>query len=186
MNRNATALGCVAMLAMLAMLGACADPVVDDRIDALGGEVDGVGPGPTHRPGQPCLACHSDDGGGQGPTMSVAGTVYQKRNRDIPAWGAVVRVSDAAGGHFETRANCAGNFYITTSDWDPVFPLGVEVDDTELPEPVPMESHIGREGACAGCHVVTAGPTSPGRVYLFDDPSVADWADPGPRCGEGN
>ncbi|MEJ7729633.1 MAG: hypothetical protein WKG00_10480 [Polyangiaceae bacterium] len=115
--------------------------------------------------------------------MSVAGTVYQKRDRDIPAWGAVVRLTDASGGRFESRANCAGNFYITVGDWEPVFPLVVEVDHADLPAPVPMESHIGREGACAGCHVVDSGPGSPGRVFLLDDPASPDWADPGPQCG---
>ena len=166
-------------------LSACGDPVADDRIEALGGEVDGVPRGPTHRPGQPCLACHSDAGDGEGPLMSVAGTVYQKRDRDIPAWGATVRLTDAAGAGYASRTNCAGTFYITVSDWEPVFPLQVEVDHADIPEPVPMESHIGREGACAGCHVVQPGPTSPGRVFLYDDPTIPDWADPGPQCGGG-
>jgi hypothetical protein len=29
-----------------------------------------------------------------------------------------------------------------------------------------MLTHVGRDGSCADCHTPTAGPTSPGPVYL--------------------
>ena len=112
---------------------------------------------------------------GEGPEMSVAGTTYQKPNRDIPAEGSRVDITDASGERWTVFSNCAGNFYVTAERWQPAFPLHVEVSHGGIPEPMVMESKIGRDGACASCHVLEAGPTSAGRIYLMEDTAAADW-----------
>jgi hypothetical protein len=114
--------------------------------------------------------------------MSVAGTVYQKLDRDVPAEGARVDVTDARGEVWTVWSNCAGNFYITAERWQPVFPLHVRLSHGGVVDPVPMESKIGRDGACASCHLLQTGPSSAGRVYLVDDPAAPDW--PWPVCND--
>jgi len=168
------------MAALVLAAVACGDPMLDDRINRLGGEQPGVRRGPNHRPGQPCLVCHSSAGDGEGPEMSVAGTIYQKPDRDIPAQGARVDITDASGEIWTVWSNCAGNFYVTAERWQPLFPLHVQVTHPWVTEVLPMESKIGREGACASCHALQAGPSSAGRVYLVDDPAAPDW--PWPIC----
>ena len=43
-------------------------------------------------------------------------------------------------------SNCAGNFYVTAERCQPAFPLQVEVSHGGVPEPMIMESKIGRDG----------------------------------------
>src|SRR5262249_3507741 len=96
-----------------------------------------------------------------------------------------VEVTDATGSVHVAQTNCAGNFYVTTTDWDPVFPLTVQVTHSAIDKPGhawPMLSKIGRDGSCAGCHVSASGPASPGRVYITDE-SAADWPWPAQDCG---
>src|SRR4051794_4421968 len=68
----------------------CGDPVSDARIAALGPEDPGVPPGPLHRPGQPCVVCHSR----QGPASPflVAGTVYSERGSKTPLANVAVDI----------------------------------------------------------------------------------------------
>ena len=76
-----------------AALFACVDEVHDQEVAALGPEQPGVPPGPTHRPGQPCVTCH----GGSGPAhtqFSVGGTAYEVEGQPAPAVGASVVIED--------------------------------------------------------------------------------------------
>ena len=155
---------CVVGSALALILSAC-DPVVDDAVAALGGEANGVRPGPLHRPGQPCLLCH-DGSLGSPPEFSVAGTVFETASSRSPARGVSVQLSAADASQFTTQTNAAGNFYIQPSRWAPVFPLMVKL--TYQGESIEMDSKIGRDGACASCHADPAGPASPGHVYLYD------------------
>jgi hypothetical protein len=156
-------------LTLVVLLAAC-DPVHDDAVDALGGEIGGVGPGPLHRPGQPCLLCH-DGTLGNPEEFSVAGTVFVYPSSDEPAGGAVVQLTDEEGSTFRVRTNRAGNFYLSPGEYSPNYPLEVQVEYGG--ETVVMKSTIGREGACAGCHSEPAGFDSPGRVYvMLDDGGV--------------
>jgi hypothetical protein len=155
---------------VLLAFAACADPVHDAEVAALGPENPSVPEGPLHRPGQPCLLCHSD--------FSVAGTVY---NDDLvtPLSGATVTLVDSTGSTTQATTNSAGNFFILASDWTPVFPIGSYEDDAGMPvfgvtvvgtdpnSPSQMLTHIGRDGSCASCHF-GAGPstTTPGPVYV--------------------
>jgi hypothetical protein len=137
------------LCALTALAGACYDPAHHDAVDLLGPEAPGVPEGPTHRPGQPCTTCH----GGSGPAdlkLSVAGTIYQVRNSNVPLAGANVTVTDPLGDSRTLVSNAVGNFFIPTSEWDPAFPLTVVIEAGGLKKN--MVTSIGRDGACANCH----------------------------------
>jgi hypothetical protein len=151
------------------LLGAC-DPVHDDAVAGLGGEVGNVRPGPLHRPGQACLLCH-DGALGDPSQFSVAGTVFLRLTGTEPARAATVELTAADGSKFNALTNAAGNFYITPRQWSPKFPLQSSV--TFGGDKIAMVSQIGLDGSCGGCHRETAGPDSPGRVYvMLDDGGV--------------
>lgn len=157
----------------LAALAACADPVHDNDVSALGPEQGSTGP--NHRRGQPCVICH----GGSGPASSqfaIGGTVYAVRGQDAPAVGVDVQLTDAANTVKHVTSNEAGNFFIRGSDWSPVAPIHVQLtctnpkDNTQQIQNT-MGSHIGRDGSCADCHFEPRGPDSAGHVYLVVDPA---------------
>jgi hypothetical protein len=162
-SSRATGIGFV-----LALIAAC-DPVHDDAIDALGGEAPGVRKGPLHRPGQPCLLCH-DGAIGSPREFSVAGTVYLTAIDLQPTDGAVVALADANGTTFKATTNAAGNFYVTPSEWTPIYPMKVAI--THKRTTVNMKARIGRDGSCAACHSDPPGPTSAGRVVISSDGGV--------------
>jgi hypothetical protein len=144
----------------------CGDPVHSDAVGALGGEV--TAPGPTHRPGQPCLVCH----GGLGPAsaeFSFAGTIYKAQDAKDILEGVTVQITDAKSGKGSAKSNNAGNFYIPVESFTPVFPARVQISFPDGANPS-MVSHIGHDGSCASCHSDPASPGSPGHVYLVDDP----------------
>ncbi|NUQ78115.1 MAG: hypothetical protein HUU21_31675 [Polyangiaceae bacterium] len=161
------AAGVVSVLAALVSVGLSAcwyDPVPQDIIDSLGEET-GT-PGPTHRPGQPCLACH---GAYEGVTpFAVGGTVYKQDDMGalVAAPRVIVTITDTSGDSRKVCTNAAGNFYIEKSDWDDIaFPLAVTAGDRE------MRSLIGRDGSCATCHKTPAAGTA-GVGAAFDTPGV--------------
>ena len=155
MNRHASLASLASLALRLAPLlaGALAtgcryDPVPAQIIADLGPET-GT-PGATHRPGQPCLACH-DAYGGATPALAVAGTVFMldaSMTKLVPAKNVRVNIVDSAmGGSRHPCTNAAGNFMINTVDWaDIVYPL------TPVVGSHPMTSLIGRDGSCASCH----------------------------------
>jgi hypothetical protein len=157
-------LGCAFLL-----LAGC-DPVRSDDIDALGGEVNGVDTGPLHRPGQPCLLCH-DGAFGNPEKFNVAGTVFMKPTGTKPAKRATVELKGTDGMTFNATTNAAGNFYVSPGEFEPKFPLEVKVHYQG--ETITMETLIGGDGSCAGCHEDPAGPDSPGHVFVvLDDGGV--------------
>ncbi len=124
----------------------------------------GVKPGPLHRPGQPCLVCHS----GKGPAaleFSLAGTVYKYLESGEPMANAVVQFVDKAGQRTFTGTNCAGNFFVQRADFDPVFPVWTRVVFGGFPD-ADMSTPIFREGSCAHCHSDPPGEASAGRIYI--------------------
>jgi hypothetical protein len=153
----------VSLAGLLLGLVAC-DPVQSDAIAALGGEAQGVRPGPLHRPGQPCLLCHDGAPGDPGE-FSVAGTVFQNPADPQAARGARVELKAADGSSSTQTTNAAGNFYIPARSWQPRYPLQVSVSFESFK--VSMTSNIGRDGACASCHFDPAGTDSPGHVYAI-------------------
>ena len=151
----------VCALAVIAAAFAC-DPVTENAVSALGGEVPGVPHGPLHRPGQPCLLCHGN--------FSVAGTVYEKPSSPIGLAGAVVSLTDSTQQTYVFEAtNEAGNFYVKNDDWSPVFPLSHVTVTVPGVKPVKMLSDIGRNGGCGSCHLNPAGPASAGHVCIALD-----------------
>ena len=115
-----------ALLSLTTMLG-CGNPVVDIRVDQLGDENPNVEPGPYHRPGQPCVLCHSTYEG-VSPEMSVGGTIFATPSKDTPVSGVKVTLIDSQGDSRTLVSNCIGNFYIEKEKWDPLFPLHAEIE----------------------------------------------------------
>lgn len=138
------------------------DPVPQEAIDKLPPE-DPEGPSELHRPGQPCVLCHSDYEGAD-PALAIGGTVFEQNPNTlqlIAVEGVFVTIYDAEGASAKACTNAAGNFYIEEEDWpDAKFPLAVQVGNRF------MRSLIGRERSCASCHVLA----TPSRVE--NDPTV--------------
>lgn len=171
------------MLVLALAVAGCGNPVVDQRIDALGPEVTGVPPSEFHRPGQPCVLCHGAYEGDT-PQMVVGGTVFAYRgdekyhttiatNTQVP--NVKVHLYDTTGTH-DAVTDCMGNFFVAVSDWNASFPLGVGI---ECPDPGSnpptysrgikyMKSRISRDGSCASCHYGPVSASSPGWVPCDD------------------
>lgn len=165
-----------AWLAALLVLG-CGDPVHEDAVSSLGPEVNGVGPGPMHRPGQPCLTCHGGKGPGE-PEFALGGTVFDGVDSNRPVPNALVRVLGADSRVLELRTNCAGNFWIDSSGFSLAFPAGAAVT-TDRSERV-MLTAMHRSGACADCHKAEPSSVSPGRLWIAPNQNggscTTEWA----------
>jgi hypothetical protein len=139
------------VLALACFSASCTDPVKDAAIERLGDET-GAGPGPEHRPGQPCVLCHSDGGPASDHKFAIGGTVFQSSSPQSKGAGGVrVLFIDASSAQRETETNAVGNFYITVDEWpDLTFPfkVGLLANNT----PIPMTTTVNREGSCNFCH----------------------------------
>jgi hypothetical protein len=179
--------------ATLAALAACST-IEKQRADGLGPEVEE--PGPRHRPGQPCLWCHSTTfGDGRAtPSFDLAGTVYRRRGDTNGAPGLEVDIEDAAGHRIVVNANQAGNFALIVEDgltspiesdegiWRVpgplVFPLHTSVADGGLKRN--MQNVVHRERSCSVCHTDAPGAASNGRIYVQAEPADAGVTDAAP------
>lgn len=172
------------VLVSASLVAGCGDPYRDRLIDSLPEEDPRFAPGELHRPGQPCLACHSSYGGA--PEFAIGGTLFAATEFDeVPAMmaGYTVRIQDSEGRSRDAVSNACGNFHIRRDDWDPAFPLLVEIlagtpgGVSPLVPVSTMTSRISREGSCAGCHVGRPSPVSPGIVSIpgssNDSPSAS-------------
>ena len=153
---------------LIASVAACADPVLDEAIDALGPETPGVPTGPLHRPGQPCVLCHSE--AGDAPPFLLAGTVYVDAESLTPIDDVRVDFIDTFGNAFSTTTNCAGSFFVRPQEYPAASPIWVSLRRDEVLRE--METPIYRDGSCAGCHADPVGTASAGHVFLIDDPEV--------------
>ncbi len=170
------------LAALLASAAGCGNPVTDNAIEAWGGELPDVPAGEHHRPGQPCVLCHSVAGGAS-PEMVLGGTVFADQQSFVPVEGAKVIVFDSVGDRFEMTTNCIGNFYLPRDDRAPLFPLAVEVhcptydasgEKLEVEKVVSMNSWISRDGSCATCHALTGvSDRSTGWVYCNGPDEIA-------------
>jgi hypothetical protein len=149
----------LALFALAAIASSC-DPVHSAEVSALGGETPGVPHGPTHRPGQPCLLCHSGE-------FSVAGTVFVTPDDRTAAVGVAVNLVDSQGNAFVASTNEAGNFFVRVEQYQPVYPMKVSIEYGGIT--APMTANVGRNGSCASCHADPVGPSSPGHVYTPAD-----------------
>lgn len=154
-------------VALLGLLSCSGDPVHDDLVRGLGPEPSGA-PGPLHRAGQPCLACH----GGSGPAsleLSVGGTIYVQQGKTDPLEGAEVQVTDLAGRVVcSATTNAAGNFFLRRSECTMPEPAKANVLRASDGAESNMITRIGRSGSCATCHHGdTSTATSVERIYLL-------------------
>jgi hypothetical protein len=149
-----------------ALLGC--NPELDSQVAALGPETAGIAPGPTHRPGQPCLVCHHEGGPAQ-PAFAMAGTIYRQKGVGLAIGNVDVELTDPTGRKIVARSNCAGNFYVAPADFPLVYPVWVALRSGT--HSIEMESPIYREGSCATCHANQVGPSSAGPAYLTDEPA---------------
>lgn len=163
---------CAAMVCV-----SCGDPTHDRAVAALGGEAPGVPEGPLHRPGQPCVTCHGESGPAAGE-FSVAGTVYVVLRETEPAPNVKVQIKDITGAERFVTTNQAGNFYVRSDEWRPVYPLQTSISFLNLTKQ--MSTHIARAASCADCHVHPPGRLSPGHIYLATSRSELPGAGAGP------
>src|SRR5579871_865846 len=108
----------LSILGLVAM--SCGEPVRDQQIAALGGEDPNVPQGPDHRPGQPCVLCHSDGGPASKSPFAVGGTIYISQTAgSAGAAGVQLKFVDAANGEPipNITTSASGNFYVRTSEW---------------------------------------------------------------------
>jgi hypothetical protein len=152
--RHVTLIG-VALLAATAT--SCTDPVKDHAIERLGPEAAGVPAGPEHRPGQPCVLCHSDGGPASDHKFAIAGTIYDTVKADRGAENVRVYFIDTANVDRQVVTNAAGNFFVREEEWpDLAFPFKTGIRrGSGLP--VKMQSTINREGSCNFCHQLPGG-----------------------------
>lgn len=149
----------------------CGDPLHEQGLEALGAEDPRVEPGPLHRPGQPCGACHAETGPAV-RAFSLSGTVFRDGQEDVPLPSAEVRVIDSTGAQLSTFTNCAGNFFVTSAEYLPRWPIWMKVELGEVS--AEMRSAASRESSCAACHAADPGPSSVGRVFLHVDDDALD------------
>jgi hypothetical protein len=152
------------VLALAALASSCTDPVHDAEVNALGGEVGGIPQGEYHRAGQPCAACHGSEGPAK-TTFTLAGTVFYGPNAAIGVDGVAVEFYDARGATFVAHTNCVGNFFVSAAEFDPYFPVAVQINKGSN---VPMVSHIGRDASCANCHKDPTYVDTPGHIHLVN------------------
>jgi hypothetical protein len=171
------ALGGTMAIAMLAGAWSC-DPVHNDAVNALGPEDPSIPPGPTHRAGQDCGVCHGGSGPGK-KTFVAAGTIYKAYDAPDGLQNATVILTDVNGYTTPTAVttNEVGNFFVTTDDWAPTFPMKVAVTYNGTKSDASMKSHMGRAGSCGLCHqgdyppTATQGPetqTTTAQVYFVN------------------
>jgi cytochrome c553 len=151
---------------LLLLAVACKDPMRQRSLAELGGEAAGVPAGPLHRPGQPCLICHGEDGPANARFV-LAGTVYQHRTGPAPLHDARIRFIDSTGVQYAVSSNCAGNFWVSAPNYRPAWPVWMKVEYGA--SFIEMQSPTFREGSCAACHESPASPSSAGQLYFADD-----------------
>jgi len=179
MSRTLPALMAIVCTALgIGAVAACTDPLKDRKIAELGEEQDGFPEGPTHRPGQPCVLCHSDYFGAE-PQMVLGGTVFVEPEEPggplLGAPGYQIRLLDSQGRITEEgliTTNECGNFWVTADQFTPAYPLRVELYGPSLTDAdrtvqiSAMSTRIGRDGSCGACHAEPLSPLSPGAIFI--------------------
>jgi hypothetical protein len=156
------------LVALASFSMSCTDPVRDRAIERLGEERDGIPQGPEHRPGQPCVLCHSEGGPASDKPFAIAGTIFANDKPDsVGAAGVRVFFIDASSATRTYVTNSVGNFYIPEGEWSDLtypFKTGIRNDNDA---PINMSTTVNREGSCNFCH-----KPSPGSPYSLpgDDP----------------
>lgn len=178
-QRTLRSIGLAGALALASFSASCTDPVRDRAIERLGEET-GAGPGPEHRPGQPCVLCHSDGGPASDKKFVIGGTVFESSSPQSKGANNVrVLFIDASSAQRDTQTNAAGNFFIREEEWpDLTFPFKVGLLSGTTP--IPMTTTVNREGSCNFCHKPNTGSPlavpgddprdSIGQIYVVANP----------------
>lgn len=167
-------------LATAGVSASCTDPVLDQIVDDQGNETENIDQGEFHRAGQRCTACHQEGGEASSAPFTLAGTVFAQPARQVGVEGVEIRLTDSDGTKHTAKTNCVGNFFIKATDWEPKFPILVEVAKNGVRRR--MQSPIGRDKDCASCHTLAIPPKDPfsqvGHIYLFtgDEPGSPEGA----------
>ena len=116
------------------------------------------------RPGDTCVSCHAQSGG-EAPTLSIGGTVYETPDmatlcNGVSVTGAQVVITDAKGNVLTLPVDSVGNFYSTGGVSTP-YTASVTYNGNTLSMTTPQTS-----GDCNGCHTATGANGAPGRVML--------------------
>ncbi len=172
----------IILAACLAPLAACLVDSPQEREPAVQGNYDDGDE--EHRPGQPCLLCHSSEGHfPRAPgetTFEIGGTIYEflDSEEDQGLGGVEIVFTDARGDTFTALSNDVGNFLVGVDTglseprqrdkgWlhlprKPRYPLEVRIRRGD--EEQRMKTKIWRNGSCAHCHGPQPGADSVGRV----------------------
>jgi hypothetical protein len=123
------------------------------------------GTSPTMRPGEACIACHSQ---GEGPAFAIAGTAYPTGHEyddcdGRAAQAAIVTVTDRTHVSRSFTVNSAGNFYGAASGGWPVFPITAKIS---LGGKTRAMSGAVSTGDCNTCHTLSGASGAPGRIAL--------------------
>lgn len=110
-------------------------------------------------PGMSCISCHAAQG--EGPTYSLAGTVFDRFHSADLCYGAAdvqVEITDANQQVITLTTNATGNFY---SSANIAFPATAKVKRDGLERA--MVAAVPH-GDCAACHTVEGANGAPGRI----------------------
>ncbi|HET9932341.1 MAG TPA: c-type cytochrome [Polyangiaceae bacterium] len=116
-------------------------------------------------PGEACINCHKTTGG-EGPSFSIAGTVYPTGhepdlcNSKVGTSGAQVVIVGADGQTVTLTPNSAGNFSLRTSIKTP-YQAKVTFQGRER-----LMLSAQTSGDCNSCHTQTGANGAPGRVTV--------------------
>jgi hypothetical protein len=109
-------------------------------------------------PGKACISCHAS---GEGPKLSIAGTIYPTAHEPDDCYGedsAQVLITDATGRTLMLAPNAAGNFYYQGSIATP-FHAKVVRNGVER-----AMASAQTTGDCNRCHTLQGDQGAPGRV----------------------
>jgi cytochrome c553 len=171
----------IPVIGVVVTLASCKEPVHEAQIRALGDEVPGVAVGEYHRAGQPCLTCH----GYEGPSnvrFTIAGTVFFGPTRLVGQEGVEIDLIDSFGSKplVPVKTNCVGNFFVRPNEWEPAFPIRVQVRRGDILQK--MESHISRDGSCAACHALKARIDAAAPIYMVGADQEKNQTPPTTEC----
>jgi len=141
------------------------DPVFSGAPTCTSGAYWTGGTSGSMRPGEACIACHSQ---GEGPAFAIAGTAYPTGHEyndcdGSAAQGAVVTVTDSTHVSRSFTVNSAGNFYGAASGGWPVFPITATIT---LGGKTRAMSGAVPTGDCNTCHTLNGANGAPGRIAL--------------------
>jgi hypothetical protein len=112
----------------------------------------------NHNPGQDCISAGCHAAGGEGPTFTVAGTVYTDALGTAPQIGATITLRDSLGITLDLATQQNGNFYSTAQLTPPL-----TVYASECPSIMHMPTTTTGTCNTGGCH---DGVAATGRIYL--------------------